>query len=91
MMKAVYISPLEKAELAKLGQADLNIYENSLKVYRDLKNVIDTAYDDGKIEGEIKAKNKEKIKIAKKLKENKVAINIIMMSTGLSETEINKL
>ena len=26
-------------------------YEESLKVYRDLKNVVDTAYDEGKAEG----------------------------------------
>jgi predicted transposase/invertase (TIGR01784 family) len=29
----------------------LDKYENSLKVYRDLKGVIDTAYLDGKLEG----------------------------------------
>ena len=84
---AVFTKAFEKAELAKLGQAELSNYENSLKIYRDLKGVLDTAFDDGKIEG----KTEEKIKIAKKLKENHVAMDIIMMSTGLSEIEINKL
>jgi hypothetical protein len=41
----------EIAELAKFGPEERNIYENSLKTYRDLKSVIDTAYDEGKLEG----------------------------------------
>ncbi len=34
----------------------LDQYENSLKVYRDLKGIIDTAYDEGKMEGLIEGK-----------------------------------
>lgn len=73
----------EKAELAKLGQGELDSYENSLKIYRDLKDVIETTFDDGKIEG--------KIEIAKTLKESGVPTNIIIKATGLSEKEIDNL
>ncbi len=79
----VFTQAFEKAELAKLGQADLDKYENSLKVYRDLKGVIDTAFDEGKAE-----RNKE---VAKALRENGVAIEIIIKTTGLSEEEIINL
>jgi predicted transposase YdaD len=41
----------EKAELAKFGSIERDKYETSLKNYRDLKSVIDTAFDDGKLEG----------------------------------------
>ena len=41
----VFTQAFEKAELAKFGQAELDSYENSLKIYRDLKGVIDTAFD----------------------------------------------
>lgn len=37
----------EKAELANMVPAERDKYEASLKVYRDLKNVIDTACDEG--------------------------------------------
>ena len=77
-MKAKYINPFTdfgfkkifggKAELAKLGQVELDSYENSLKTYRDLKGVIDTAFDDGKLEGEIKGKIKGKIRNCKSIK-----------------------
>jgi predicted transposase/invertase (TIGR01784 family) len=83
----VFVRAFEKAELANLGQADLNKYENSLKVYRDLKGVIDTAFDEGKIEG----KTEGKTETAKLLKALGVDIKIISISTGISEDEINKL
>ena len=45
-------------------------YEDSLKVYRDLNNVIDTAFGDGVIEGEIKRTRE----IAKALKAGGAAL-----------------
>ena len=41
----------EAAEIAKFTPEEKNQYEESLKSYRDLKNVIDTSYGDGKKEG----------------------------------------
>jgi len=79
----VFEQAFEKAELSKLGQIELDKYENSLKVYRDLKGVIDTAFDEGKIEG--------KIETAKEFKALGVDIKIISKATGLSEDDINKL
>ena len=51
-----------KAKLANLAQTELDKYERSLKVYRDLKSVIETAFDEGKIEGKIEAAKQAKIK-----------------------------
>jgi predicted transposase/invertase (TIGR01784 family) len=75
----VFNQAFEKAELAKFGQAELANYENSLKIYRDLKGVIDTAFDEGKVE------------VAKKLKELGVDFEIITKSTGLTKEEIERL
>ena len=83
----VFLQAFEKAELAKLDQAELDSYENSLKTYRDLKGVIDTAFDEGKLEGKLE----RNIEIAKALKENEISTYIIIKTTGLSEDEINKL
>ena len=87
----VFTQAFEKAELANLGQAELDSYENSLKIYRDLKNVIDTAYDEGKSEGKLEGKLEGKIETAKTLKESGVPADIISKATGLSESDIDKL
>ena len=87
----IFTKAFEKAELAKFGAVDLDNYETSLKIYRDLKGVIDTAFDDGKLEGKIEGKVEEKVGIAKLLKENGVSIQIISKTTGLTDDEINKL
>lgn len=79
----VFIQAFEKAELAKFGQAELDNYENSLKTYRDLKGVIDTAFGEGKVEG--------KIEMARLMKSDKEPIDKIMKYTGLSKDEIDKL
>ena len=79
----VFEQAFEKAELSKLGQTDLDKYENSLKVYRDLKGVLDTAFDEGKIE-----RNNE---IAKQAKKMGLSTSDISKLTGLTEEEINKL
>ena len=78
----VFIHAFKKAELAKLDQSELITYENSLKIYRDLKGVIDTAFDDGKLEG--------KLEVAKSAKQMGFSIADIIKLTGLSESEINK-
>jgi predicted transposase/invertase (TIGR01784 family) len=79
----IFASAFQTAEIAKFNQTEIEGYENSLKTYRDLKGVIDTARDEGKIEG--------KIEVAKELKKNGVSIDVIVKSTGLSKEEIAKL
>ena len=60
--------------------------KNSLASW-DVKNVKDTAFGEGMIEGEKKAK----LEIAKTLKANRVGLDIIMQATGLTETDIANL
>ncbi len=63
------------------------MYEESLKYYRDLKNVVDTAF----VEGEAKGKIESKIEIAQKLKSMGLSINQIQEATGLSGEELENL
>jgi len=79
----VFNQAFEKAELAKFGQTELANYENSLKMYRDLKGVIDTAFDEGKLEG--------KLETAKSAKQMGLKIEDIIQLTGLSKEEIERL
>lgn len=87
----VFTQAFEKAELAKFGQAELDSYENSLKIYRDLKGVIETAYDDGKTEGKLEGKLEEKLGVALKMRQKGFPVKDIDELTGLSEDEVNML
>lgn len=91
----VFKQAFETAELANLKKEDWAKYEASLKVYRDLKNSIDTAFSDGKIEGKqeglIEGKRTEKFEIAKQAKLMGLEIEDIVKLTGLTADDIEKL
>ena len=86
-------------ELEKFTPNERTSYEKSLKYYRDLKNVTDTAKDEGRIEGEIIGEKRGEIKgeikgvnkVAKNLKALGLPIEQIMQATGLSRAEIENL
>jgi hypothetical protein len=61
----------------------VDAYEESLKGYRDFKNSMDTAGDDGE--------KKKAIEVARKMLQKHYPIAEIIDLTGLSEEEINKL
>ncbi len=95
----VFSNAFTKAELANLDSSGMAQYESSLKVYRDLNNVVDTARSEGieegialgveagKIEGKIEGKKE----VARSLKEKNIPIEVIMEATGLSREEIEGL
>ena len=83
----IFIQAFENAEIANYTEDEQHEYEQSLKAYRDLKSVIDTAFDEGETKGEL---NKS-IQIAKAMKIENEPIEKIIRYTGLSEGEINKL
>ena len=58
--EGIFAQLLEVAELANLSREELNAYENSLKYYRDLKNVIETAREEA-IE-EVREELKEEVR-----------------------------
>jgi len=61
-------------------------YENSLKYYRDLKNVTDTARGEGKKEG----REEERITLARNLLDV-LDDEVIAAKTGLSIAVVSKL
>lgn len=77
----------EAAEIAKFTPEEREAYEESLKHYRDLKNVVDTSREEGFSEGV----DQRNIEIAKKMKEDGEPIEKIVRYTGLSEEKISKL
>jgi len=73
----------DTAEIAKFSQEERVAYEESLKYYRDIKNVVDTSREEGKEE--------RTLEIARELKKNGIPIDMIVKSTGLSKKEIEEL
>ena len=51
LQERVFAILFEAAEIARFNREDRLGYEASLKTYRDLKNVVDTSFDEGKAEG----------------------------------------
>ena len=83
LQTAVFNRLFAEAEIAKFTRTELREYEDSLKAYRDIKNSLDSAKQEGK-------KDKA-IEIAKNLLEMGMSIDNIMKATGLSQEEIAKL
>ena len=75
------------ASVARFTPTELREYEDSLKAYRDIKNSLDTAKEEGREEG-IEQRN---IEIAKKMLAAGMHIDIIINMTDLSKDEIEKL
>ncbi|NBC09301.1 MAG: Rpn family recombination-promoting nuclease/putative transposase [Bacteroidetes bacterium] len=73
----------DTAEIAKFSPEERVAYEESLKYYRDIKNVVDTSREEGK--------EQRTLEIARELKKNGIPIEMIVKSTGLSKKEIEEL
>ena len=71
LQEKIFERLFETAEISKFSPEEKEEYEESLKSYRDLKNVIDTSYDDGK-------KDEKKEGIIKALKQGKLTIEDIV-------------
>jgi predicted transposase/invertase (TIGR01784 family) len=77
----------EAAEIAKFSAEEREAYEDSLKYYRDLKNVVDTSREEGILAGI----EKRSLEIAKQMKKEGESIEKIMRYTNLNWEEIEGL
>ncbi len=83
LQERVFQKLFEAAEIARFNPEEKAKYEESLKYYRDLKNVVDTSYEEGKAEG--------KAEIARQMKADGEPVEKIIRYTGLTEDEIERL
>ncbi|WP_338766437.1 Rpn family recombination-promoting nuclease/putative transposase [Bernardetia sp. ABR2-2B] len=81
----------EIAEITKYNEQEKYAYQDSLKVYRDMKNVIDTAVNEAVEEAVEEAKNQRNIEMAKDLLERGMSIKDISELSKLSIAEVEKL
>ncbi|MCB1659150.1 MAG: PD-(D/E)XK nuclease family transposase [Pseudomonadales bacterium] len=95
LQEKVFLQLFEAANIAKFNPVERQAYEDSLKYYRDLKNVTDTARDEGKEEGiEIGmalGEQKAMKKTIKALKNSGMTVELIANSLSLSEVVVLEL
>jgi predicted transposase/invertase (TIGR01784 family) len=84
LQEKVFLKVFELAEIAKYTPKEVAEYEESLKVYRDLKNVIDCAYDEGKTEGIAIGEEIGEIKVALQFIKNGMSVEQVASITGIS-------
>ncbi|MFA7626962.1 MAG: PD-(D/E)XK nuclease family transposase, partial [Candidatus Kapaibacterium sp.] len=105
LQEKIFRKFFELAEISKFTREENLAYENSLKVYRDMKNVIDTATEEsyqagkdegisegkelGRIEGIEIGKHEAIIQMVRELKKLGLSDEIISRSSGLSIEELN--
>lgn len=95
LQERIFKKLFEAAEIAKFTPKEKEQYEESLKYYRDLKNVVDSSKEEGIKEGREKGikegKVKKSIEVAKEMKTDGFSLEKIARYTGLSIEEIQKL
>lgn len=91
LQDSVFQKLFEAAEIAKFSPEERDAYEDSLKYYRDLKNVVDTSREEGIQEGIEKGIEQRNVEIVRKMKEKGMSNVEIAELTGLTVTEINDL
>ncbi|RWX44547.1 hypothetical protein H206_03651 [Candidatus Electrothrix aarhusensis] len=81
----------EAAEIARFTPDQVLSYENSLKYYRDLKNSLDTAFDEGREEGRWEGREQRTLEIAKEMLAEGESAERIARFTGLEPAIVEEL
>ena len=88
-----------QAEIARFDKKELKAYEDSLKAYRDIKNSLDTAKEEGRAEGRAEGLAKGRaegasekaLTIAREMLALNISVDTIKKVTGLTDNEIHDL
>jgi len=92
LQEKVFEKVFKLAEVAKFSPEERTAYEDSLKYYRDLKNSLDTSFEEGKAEGKEEGKaegeHSKAIKVAQKCLLKGMSIEDTAEMTELSIAEV---
>lgn len=87
LREEIFLKIFEVAEIAKFTREEADAYEDSLKTYRDLKNSLETAREEGREEGK-KIRDREIVLNAYK---NGFDLNLISKISGLPIQEVEDI
>ena len=81
----------ENVELDELTVAERRAYEESIKYYRDIKNVVDTSREEGRKEGRKEASEQQALTIARRMLAAGVGVEQVAEFTGLAVQRVEAL
>ena len=85
--KKLFPKLFEQAEIARFTPQDVRDYEESIKIYRDLTNVVNTAERKGREEG----REEERMATARRMKADGLPPEMIAKYTGLTIEAVQHL
>ncbi len=92
LQEKIFGKLFEQAEIANYSETEYQEYEHSLKVYRDLYNVIDTAFSDGKAEGKAEGlaegEKRKALETARAMLADGMALETVLKYTGLTAADV---
>lgn len=99
LQERIFDKLFQEAEVGQFNPDERKAYEDSLKYYRDVKNSLDTAFEDGKMEGKMEGYLegeqwgviKGKMEIALNLLKKGVDLTTILEVSGLTIEQIEDL
>ena len=87
LQERIFTKLFEQAEIARFTPQDAREYEESIKVFRDLTNVVNTAEREGREQG----REEERIATALRMKADGLTPELIAKYTGLTIAMINDI
>ena len=76
---------------ARFSPNELREYEDSLKAYRDIKNSLDTAKEEGRAEGREEGRAEGIAMVAKMMYAKGIDVDVIASMTGMTIDKIKAL
>ena len=89
--KKIFTKLFDAAAIARFSPTELREYEDSLKAYRDIKNSLDTAKEEGRAEGREEGRAEGIAMVAKMMYAKGMDIDVIASMTSLSTDEVENL
>ena len=99
LREKIFSKLFDAAAVARFTPTELREYEDSLKAYRDIKNSLDTAKEQGREEGLVKGREEGLVKgraegialVAKAMYAKGMDVDTIASITGMAKDEVERL
>ncbi|MFK7983985.1 MAG: Rpn family recombination-promoting nuclease/putative transposase [Saprospiraceae bacterium] len=91
LQERVFKKIFEVAEIAGFTEEERKEYEESLKTYRDIRNVVDTAKAEGIAEGKIEGKIEKEEEVIERCMEENMQVEVISKIVNLPIAEVKKI
>lgn len=87
LREKIFSKLFDAAAVARFTPTELREYEDSLKAYRDIKNSLDTAKEEGREEGRAEGI----ALVAKAMHAKRMDVDTIASITGMAKDEVERL